>query len=205
MALGGRLRPHRVGSRHDAASGVRPKAIVEGVNSGQLLPLSQRHRRPSSDKTQLPQLRGASSAVAELGGGFREVDVDRHDEATSRAFIHLVCIGTHVAFDLRAPHRRGRSAKERASQRTIQIAPPVGPARVVAVRGFSPWRHHPPGPVPRKEHAARRPQPTRVAGESAHIPPRVALSLISSSDAFAAHGGALARGNGGGRHGGHAR
>ena len=58
---------------------------------------------------------GASSAVAELGGGLREVDVARHDEDISPELIatiesvHLICIDAHVALDLRAPHRRGRT------------------------------------------------------------------------------------------------
>ena len=135
MALGGRLRPHRVGSHH-VFSSIRK---ISSARAAFLCPSESEFRQgESADTTRIVWLTqgltpqaiirqdaaassGAylntlvSSAVAELGGGLREVDVARHDEDISPeliatiASVYLVCIDTHVALDLRAPHRRGRA------------------------------------------------------------------------------------------------
>ena len=129
MALGGRLRPHRVGSHHDARAAFlcpSQSGFWEGVKHGRmplsdLLPyrglarLTQRLAPQAIIRQDAAARSGASSAVAELGGGLREVDVARHDEDISPELIatiesvHLVCIDTNVALDLRATHRRGRA------------------------------------------------------------------------------------------------
>ena len=112
---------------------VRPKAVSgRGVKHGRmqvsdLLPyrglarLTQRLTPQAIIRQDAAASSGASSAVAELGGGLREVDVARHDEDISPELIatiesvHLVCIDTHVALDLRAPHRRGRAGRSAES------------------------------------------------------------------------------------------